>query len=78
MSANKNLGANFYRPILKTLAIIVLSFFLAPTHLLMSFYQQNELFRLIAIFVSSLIVFGALFNMISIAVRAISTDGFDS
>jgi len=73
MSANKDLGIKFYRPIFKTFAIILIGFFLAPTHLLLSLYKENESFRLMAIFASALIVLGALFNMISISIRAIST-----
>jgi hypothetical protein len=72
MSANNDLGPKFYRPIFKTLAIILGGFFLAPTHLLLSFYQQNEIFRLLAILISALIVLGSMFNMLAISIRAIS------
>jgi len=78
MSANNHLGTKFYRPIFKTLAIILGGFFLAPTHLLLSLYQQNEPVRLIAILASALIVLGALFNLIAISIRAISTQDINS
>jgi len=72
MRTKSGLIVKFVRPMLKSLVIIVAGFFLAPSHLLISLYEKHDGFRNIAVILSFLVVVVALFNMISISLKAIS------
>jgi len=72
MSTKSALIIKFVQSSLKSLLVVLGGFLLAPTHILMTFYQEHESVRVLAVFVSALIVIFALFNMISISLKTIS------
>jgi len=72
MNATSDLTTTFYRPILKAFAVMLGGFLLAPTHILLSLYQQCPLARWFAILLGSVIVVFALINAISISLRAMN------
>ena len=76
MIIKSELNATFYRPMLKSLALLLGGFLLAPTSLLLSIYQHYHFFRWIAILTGSFIVIFALKNMVSISLRAMNGPAF--
>jgi len=75
MNTTSDLKTTFYRPILKAFAVMLGGFLLAPTHILLSLYEQYPIARGLVILLGSLIVVCALINVISISLRAINAAG---
>lgn len=72
MDKKLSLAKTFFRPIIRSLLIVIVGFLLSPTHLLLSIYQENAAIRGIAIIVGMLITIFGLFNMLSVSLKAIS------
>jgi len=72
MSAKPNLITTFYQPILKSIAVIIGGFFLAPTNILLSLYQENPTIKSFVIFIGFFVVFLALINMVLISLRVVA------
>jgi hypothetical protein len=69
MITKSELKAKFVKPIFSNVILILGGFLLAPSHLLLSFYQNHELFRYLAISIGSLVVIFALFSMLDISLK---------
>jgi hypothetical protein len=71
MSTKPDLNTAFYQPILKSVAVIIGGFFLAPTDILLHLYQAHPIIKSLVIFMGFFIVFLALINMALISLRVI-------
>jgi hypothetical protein len=73
MTTTSDLNAKFVKPILKALLVVLGGFLIAPSHALLSFYQNHAVFRYAAILVGSFIVILALYRMLEITLNFIAS-----
>jgi hypothetical protein len=75
MTPKTDLKTTFFSPILRQILVIMAGFFVAPTPLLYTFYQEHAAARWIAILLGALIAIAGLFGMLSISIKAMGKLG---
>jgi hypothetical protein len=71
MITKSELNSKFVKPTLNNIVLVFGGFLLAPSNIMMSFYQSHEFFRYSAILIGSLVVIFALFRMLEVSLKLI-------